>query len=386
MRGFPTGAPHGDNGSVEPVLKHRAIARIGLLVAPTVIALVIAGIAMEIRRPTTFDLDLTVTKLSFVSSDQQTKALLGKTAFTKLTLNGIEKGTIAAGRVELLRQRRSAAGTAMSTVLSPLTLPVGISQRTPNGATLMLAAPGNDAHAIGELGELYLPPGGSAELASMEENSTGIWARILDRPTRILLSMIGTSNVDLLGATIDTESISDRGAAFMSLRVDASTSMSIIEMTGTGAGPVVILTPPAGEVSPLLLVADLPVSTLAFQAQGPTGAPVTTLSGEGTIGFAEAPEKAKIEVKPGYYVVLGDLKKFYLRKLNYLTHPNRIHVEAGGVAGSLRSGPAGGIQERALTWFDAIWNQPRSLQLLALAAWLFPTTLAGYKLLKEVQQ
>ena len=63
-----------------------------------------------------------------------------------------------------------------------------------------------------------------------------------------------------------------------------------------------------------------------------------------------------------------------------------MRLVAGGVAGSLKSGPPGAIHERAVTWFDSVWHQPQSVQLFALVVWLFPTTLAGYKLLKELRQ
>ena len=85
-------------------------------------------------------------------------------------------------------------------------------------------------------------------------------------------------------------------------------------------------------------------------------------------------------------MVLRDPRNFFIRKLELQPDRKAIRVEAGGVAGSLKSGPAGGVQERTLTWFDSIWHQPRSIQLFGLAVWLFPTTLAGYKLLKELRR
>jgi hypothetical protein len=134
------------------------------------------------------------------------------------------------------------------------------------------------------------------------------------------------------------------------------------------------------------LVSNLPVAVLEFQTQSPTGAGVTTVSGDGTIGFADAGDRGKINVKEGHYVVLREPRNFFIRKLELQPDRKSIRVEAGGVGGSLKSGPAGGVQERTLTWFDSIWHQPRSVQLFGLAVWLFPTTLAGYKLLKELRQ
>ena len=366
--------------------RRRVLVRLGLLAAPTVVALVLAGVAMTIHRPTAFDLDLTVTKLSFVSAAEQATELVGKTPFAALDLHGIERGTINAKRAVLVEDGgNDAAAAPTADTSTPLTLPIRITERKPKGASVMFAGSGNVGSAVGELDRLFLPPGGRAELEVTQENPPAVSVRIPDQPARIVLSTRGELIVELVGATIEAASQKPLDASEATLQLEAGDG-SFAEMVATAAGPTVHLRPPVGVRSPVALVSNLPVSVLEFQTQNSTGASVTTVSGDGTIGFADAGDRGKINVKEGHYVVLREPTNFYIRKPELQPDRKAIRVEAGGMAGSLKSGPAGGVQERTLTWFDSIWHQPRSVQLFGLAVWLFPTTLAAYKLLKELRQ
>ena len=359
----------------------RTLVRLGVLAAPTLAVLVLAGIAMLIHRPTAFDLDLTVTNVSFVCAGEQAALLVGKTAFTALAVHGIEEGTIGARRAELVQEAGSVTARSL-----PLPLPVAISQRLATGAHVRFAAPGGGASAVGDLDRVFLPPGRRAELAVTQEHPPQLSVRVLDQSLRIVLSIRGESNVELVGARIDSGSNAPIEAATLTLRLEAADSGSLVELVGTAAGLTVLLAPAAGPRPSIALVSDLRVSEIQFQTQGPTGATVTTVSGDGTIGFPKAPDKAKIAVTAGHYVALRGLRDFFLRKVVFEPERSAVHLEAGGLAGSLRSGPVGGVEERALTWFDSIWHQPRSVQLFGLALWFFPTTLAAYKLLKELRQ
>jgi len=201
-----------------------------------------------------------------------------------------------------------------------------------------------------------------------------------------VLSLRNESLVDLVEAKIQSEMPGQSDDSAMTLRLQAAESGSLVEMSGTPAGPTVLLTSPAGNGYPEILPAALHVSAVEFLTQGSTGERPSTVSGEGSIGFPDAAGAQKISVKRGEYVLLGELENFFIRKLALQADPGEIRLKAGGVAGSLRSGPAGGVRERTLTWFDWIWQQPRSVELFGLFVWLLPTMLAGYKLMKEPRQ
>ncbi len=293
--------------------KPRTFARLALVAAPTVAALVLAGIAMTIHRPTAFDLDLTVTKLSFVSAAQQGAELVGKTPFAALQLHGIERGTIEAKEAALVQHVGDATEVAPMSTATPLALPIKISERKPKGASVTFASPGNAAEVAGELDRLFLSPGDRAELEITQENRPALSVHIPHQPARIVLSTRGEVIVEVVDATIDTANRNLLEGAAMTLRLDAGDG-SFSEMLATGEGPTVLLWPTSELRPPVSLVSNLPVSVLDFQTQGPTGAAVTTLSGDGTIGFAQAGGRGRIDVKQGHYLVLHDLKTFFIRK------------------------------------------------------------------------
>lgn len=377
MGGRPTLAEQ--RPSVLP--RPRLLVRLGVLVAPTAVALFLAVVAMQIHRPTAFDLDLTVSKVAFVSGADRAALLVDKIAFTQLSLHGVATGTIAAERVQL------DTGVGKSKEASPrISLPVTISQRRASGANVAFVASRGSASAIGELNPLFLSPGKGAELAVTPEKPPRLWVRVLDQPTRIVLSLLGASKLELVDAMIKSGGAAPIEAAVLMLQLEPAASGSMVEIVGASTGLTLVLAPAADLRSSATLVSDLQVSEIHFQTQGPTGAAITTLSGDGTIGFLEAPDKAKITLESEHYLALRDLRNFYLRKLDFEPEKGAMHVKAGGLAGSLRSGPVGGVQERALTWFDSIWQQPRSLQLFGLAVWLFPTTLAAYRLFEELKR
>ena len=358
--------------------KGRILSRLAFFVAPTVVALSLAGAAMLIHRSTAFDLNLIVTELSFESAATQEAQLVDKTAFSSLTMHGIERGEM--DRAYFVKEGGDAHAGA------PPSVPVRLSAREARGATVMLAISGLGAPAAGELDRLFLPPGGRAELAITPETPPALSMRVFDRASRVVLSMRGSWNVVLLGARIDSGTAMPIEAASSTLKLEAGEDRSFVEMWGTAAGLTLALTALADGGPSSALVSNLRVSAIGFQTQGTTGEALTTVSGDGTIALPGAPERETIEVKEGHFVVLGGPRSFWIRRLELQPERHAIRLEAGGVAESLKSGPAGGFQEHALTWFDSVWHQPRSVQLFALAVWLFPTTLAGHRFLKGLRE
>lgn len=349
------------------------LALLGFLAAPTLVALTVACVAMQVRRPTAFELDLVVSGVAFESAGGQEALLVDKTAFSSLTMQGIDRG-------EVHRARFEANGEAPAG--SPSSVPVRLSARDGRGATMVLSRAGLDAPAAGELDRVFLPPGGRAELAITPETPAALSLRVF-APSRILLSLRGAWLVDLLDAAVGP---TPAEAAASTLAIEAGEDGSFVETWGTARGFSLVLTTPADGGPDPAPISNLRVAAIDLLGQGPTGEAVSTVSGDGTIGFPAAPQRGKVEVKTGHFVVLDRPTNFWIRSLELQPERHSIRLVAGGAAASLQSGPAGGFQEHAQTWFDSIWKQPRSVQLFALAAWFLPTTLAGYKLVKELRK
>jgi TIR domain-containing protein len=364
--------------------RRRLLLRLAYLGAPTLIALIVAAIGMRIHRPTPFDLELTVKSLSFVSAAQQNARLLERTAFNSLALHGMESGTLNAKRFVLSNQGQGESRLDRGPQSSPVPVPLRVTALEKSGAAVMLEATERGAQALGEVDRLFVPPAARVDLAVIPEKPPRLSVRIWDQPSRILFSLRGEWLLDLVQAKVESAMSKARDAA-VTLKLSAAADGSVSEFTSTVAGPRVILTVPSHSTPPALLPAALRVSALKLTEQGSANEVLSTVSGDGKVGYADAEDRKDIAVKPGDYIVPGDLRNFYIRSIGFQSESGEIRLVAGGVAGSLKSGPPGAIHERAITWFDSVWHQPRSLQLFALAIWLFPTTLAGYKLFKELR-
>jgi hypothetical protein len=354
--------------------------RLAYLCAPTLIAVLVAAIGMRIYRPTPFTLDLTVKSFSFVSAAPQNARLLEGTAFSSLALHGIERGALKAERVVLSDEKRVASRLDRALQSSGIAVPLRVTALTESGAAIMLEASGQGRKALGEVDRLFVPPGARVDLAVIPEKPPRLSIRIWDQPSRVLISMQGEWLLDLVDAKIESKA----SGAMVTLKVSAEDG-SISEFTSAAPGPQLILTVPAQNKPPELLPAPLPVSALKLTEQGPVGEVQSTISGEGRITYDEAQDQKVIDIKPRDYIALDDFRNFDIRRVGFQSENGAIHLVAGGTVGSLKAGPARAIHERAVTWFDYLWHQPQSVQLFALVVWLFPTTLAGYKLFKELR-
>jgi TIR domain len=364
--------------------RRRLLLRLAYLSAPTLIALIVAAIGMRIYRPTPFHLEVTVKSLSFVSVAQQNARLLERTAFNSLALHGMESGTLNARRFVPSDQGQGESRVDRAPQSSGIPVPLRVTALEKSGVAVMLEATERGAQALGEVDRLFVPPGARVDLAVTPEKPPRLSVRIWDQPSRVLFSLRGEWLLDLVQAKVES-AMSKASDAAVTLKLSAAEDGSLSEFTSTAAGPKVILTVPSQSAPPALLPAALGVSALKLTGQGPANEVLSTVSGDGRIGYDEAQDRKDIALKSGDYIVPTDLRNFYIRSIGFQSETGAIRLVAGGVAGSLKSGPAGAIHERAVTWFDSVWHQPRSLQLFALAIWLFPTTLAGYKLFKELR-
>jgi hypothetical protein len=372
----------GGTSSVQP--RRRLFLRLAYLAAPTLIALIVAVIGMRIYRPTPFNLELTVESLSFVSAAPQNTRLLERTAFNSLALHGMENGTLNVRRLvpSDQGQGKSRAERVPQSLATPV--PLRITALEKSGAAVMLEATERGVQARGEVDRMFVPPGARVDLAVTPEKPPRLSVRIWNQPSRVLFSLRGEWLLDLVQAKIES-GMSKASDAAVTLRLSAAEDGSLSEFNSTAAGPKVILTVPPQSSPPQLLPSPLPVTALKLTEQGPVGEVLSTVSGKGRIAYDEAEAEKSINVEAGDYIVLDDLRNFYIRSIGFQSENGAIRLVAGGVAGSLKSGPRGATYERSGTWFDFVWYQPRSVQLFALVVWLFPTTLAAYKLFKELR-
>ena len=79
-------------------------------------------------------------------------------------------------------------------------------------------------------------------------------------------------------------------------------------------------------------------------------------------------------------------EKFRIEEIALNRQNGGIQFRLDGLAGHIRSGPPEFLKDHRLTRFDALWQNPRLVILFSILVWVFPTTLGGYKLYKELSR
>jgi hypothetical protein len=265
-----------------------------------------------------------------------------------------------------------------------LDLPVRISAMRSTGAAATFKALEGGDSPLGELDRLFVGPGARVELGVPQENPSRLSINVADenQDLRFGVSLHRDSMVQLVDAKIESIAIDTGGANPLML---SSVGDCSFVMDGIPTGATVRLTPAAKVGVPDLLRRPLRVSAIKVKT-GQDGVAESTLAGPGSISIENGAEAKKITLTKGDFVELADFGKFYIRGLEFQPETRTIRLLAGGTLGSLRAGPAGLARERALTWFESIKDQPGWAELFGLAVWFLSTTLAGYKLFKELQQ
>jgi hypothetical protein len=175
----------------------------------------------------------------------------------------------------------------------------------------------------------------------------------------------------------------------LSLRA-ASESNTLVHVQG-GARGLVLQVEPAGPAATLLEASQIPVSAVALTRQGPTGERHSSLIGPGTLRYPSLPGKAPVKLMAGDHVSLDGLRKARIKSLGLDTGlgPTKDHVglklTLDAVASTVRVGTPEQPRDARLTWFDWLWHDPVVGIMLAIIVWVLPTTVAGYRLWKELR-
>jgi len=144
---------------------------------------------------------------------------------------------------------------------------------------------------------------------------------------------------------------------------------------------------PFESVPNLLAAGQIPVSAVDFTRQeGPLGERRSSLIGPGTLGYPSLDAKEPLALAAGEFVSLDGLQKARIESLTINSEGERAGLELtlDAVAASVRIGTPEQPIDARLTWLDWLWHQPMLSTLFAIAVWLFPTTLAGYRLWQQL--
>ena len=114
---------------------------------------------------------------------------------------------------------------------------------------------------------------------------------------------------------------------------------------------------------------------------------VSYVVGEGTVRYRDYPKIAEVEVSDSDLLVFEDPRDFWITALEVKGGDNEpaLRLELQGEVRQVRVAAAEPLRQFQLTAFDALRGQPVLASVFGIMIWAFSTTLAGYRLYKEVK-
>ncbi len=377
-------------GAHPPILR-----RVLVLLAPTVVVLGLALAAMLVHRPTRVELVLTVDRFTATlapdPSGQGSTALINHGQVRSVRIDRPSRVSLASTSLEVLDGE---AWRALTLTGRPVLEPVPDAQGLAPAVTLHTAdgAPPGVIKAVrapaGTLMAMDLATGTKADQVwlTLDLTPNAATNQAAD-PARVHLTFPGPVQLDADYLRL-TEDLA--GASPADLRVAGypdslslrARSNRIVMVKGSAQGLVIQLEP-AGSADALLRDLQIPIATVDFTRQGPGGEHEGSLVAPGTLSYPDAPNKAPVAVSATDFVSLGPIEKARIKRVSVASDGGRTGLKLtldAVVALGARIGTPEQPQDARLTWFDWIWDSPALRILFSIAGWLFPTSLAGYKL------
>jgi TIR domain len=171
----------------------------------------------------------------------------------------------------------------------------------------------------------------------------------------------------------------------LTYRVHLQERASGIEVAASPDGPILSPTFASGQ-STISIFSRIPVTTLDFTKQEPSGERVSALTGEGTMTFPDYPHLGTVPIKKNEAIGLEQLDRFTIQEISLTAKASGMHLVADGMAKQIRTKTGQIPIEHRLTAFDVLWHSQKLTGLAIIVVWMFPTTLGAYRLWKEFKR
>jgi hypothetical protein len=337
-----------------------------LLAAPTLIAGGIALALMNWRSPSHIHLRLTTDHLVFHVSGEEPSHILNSVAVRSITIESYSRFELNPDRGAFADTADfSASEEAAESAWKPLSLtpPVVItSGQSSLQPSITLESAQHGAGIAGTLDQVWAKPGTLVAVLS------------LPNPFNLFSDYGQVSGIAHAPAQPDSQAF----------RFHLPASSPQAQVTGAASSLALFLTLPDGKLPAVFSPDDIPVDAIDLTRQGSLGSVESSIVGTSEITYPDDPKVESVRLNSTQFLVLGDLKQFRIEKIDLDPSTHSLQLTAGGIAGVIRTGTAGFGQDRRLTYFDRLWHSSQLILLFSIAVWLFPTTVAGYKLYKEV--
>jgi hypothetical protein len=168
-------------------------------------------------------------------------------------------------------------------------------------------------------------------------------------------------------------------------RVTLPEQASWIDVIALPDGPILSPTFPPGQ-SPASFFSRMPVVTMDFTQQDPSGERVSALIGQGRITFPDYPHLGSVPLNDGEAVGLEGMDKFTIQRVTLQPDGEAFNVVGYGVVKQIRTKRGEIPIQHRLTALDALWHNAWLAVFVMIIASVFTTSLGAYRLWKEFKR
>ena len=363
-----------------------------LLILPTLFTVLLLVAALQWRLPTAVRVELNIDRFKFVlaAGDAPLTRIFNAIAFESVTVERFTTVSLEPKRVEvadaagydLARDRypESAwtnvlipeAGAVEFRALDAMRLPSVTLERLPS-----------ETAALGSLRPISVPGPSEVTLAASGDRARTITLTLVQAES--VLSLPVPERLQLSANQTAISGLPDLRHAQgepLTLRFELREGHRPVEIKGRPEGVVVSLRLASdSSATPMTLFSEgaIPISAIDFSRQDELGNRVSALVGEGRIGFAEDPQVAPHALQATDVVSLADLEQFHIRRITADPARKGLQLQMDGIAGDVTTRSGNASRDHRLTAFDVLMRRPMLLAM-ALAVWLIPTAVGGYRL------
>lgn len=362
------------------------------LITPTLIAVIATLLLMQWHKPTRIEIRLTVDRLSLtvapVRIDRGPVTLIDYGKTRTMRVDRVARVSMAPDSLEIADESLFDPKSSRFPEAAWQTIEIrgevaleGTSDSPSVASALTLQSA--DATNPGFIKQVRADRGARVTMdLGMEATGDQVWLTLVLDGTSTEVDLVFSEPFLLLADYLGLTAAGHPFAATetLSLRA-ASDTNTAVRVQGSTRGLVLQLEP-FESVANLLAEGQIPVSSVDFTRQGPFGERRSSLIGPGTLSYPDLEAKEPLALAPGEFVSLDGLEKARIESLDVNNEGERtgLQLTLDAVAAFVRVGTPEQPRDARLTWFDWLWHQPMLSTLFAIIVWLFPTTLAGYRL------
>ena len=372
------------------VIQTKPVYTLLYLTVPTVVVVVAVLVLMNWRMPTRVQVDLTVNRAVFIVGGADSTPILDSVSFQSITVGRLARITFSPEKLEvadpaqynLMEDRYPEAAWKPLRITRPVAI-TGEDETLQPAVTVESAKTG--LKKAGTLDRVWARPGAEVTVEVSGAKAPATTIKVDGRESFAILSLRAPFQLIIEYGRLGGVTWFPYRADSLTYRAQLPHHSPTIEITGQPRSLVLTVVIPPEETPQLFSQGDIPVTALDFTRQNARGDRETTLVKEGEITYPDYPQVPKISFKASELVGLDRLQRFHITEVALDPVQQGIRFRLDGIAAHVRIGSSAFSNDYRLSRFDVLWQNPRWLVLFSIVLWVFPTTVGGYRLYKEIR-